>query len=259
MRFCSLLLAFLAITVMDLAAWPRRSRRREREPEPPAAVSAPAVEASPAPATAGEALAGAAAVTAAVTGAVFAAEVTPDIIINDLPRPPRLLVGRGETEQRHLAAFLLGENKNLDPALAETLAALYVAEAGAEGINHDIAFAQMCLETGFLRFGGLVDAGMNNFCGLGSTGPGVPGERFPTAELGVRAHIQHLQAYATDKPLAGELVDPRYRLVRRGSAPALQGLAGSWAADTLYAEKIEAILVRLYRSRDNPPEPDTRF
>ena len=36
-----------------------------------------------------------------------------------------------------------------------------------KGSNSDVAFAQMCLETGFLRFGGLVTMDMNNFCGLG--------------------------------------------------------------------------------------------
>jgi hypothetical protein len=63
----------------------------------------------------------------------------------------------------------------------------------------------------------------------------------------VRAHIQHLKAYATDEPLKQELVDPRYRWVRYGSAPTIHGLAGTWASDRDYAEKITAVLERLYR------------
>jgi hypothetical protein len=121
-----------------------------------------------------------------------------------------------------------------------------VDEAGIEGINHDAAFAQMCLETGFLKFGGLVTPEMNNFCGLGSTGPGQPGERFPDSRTGVRAHIQHLKAYATPEPPKQELVDPRYYRVRSGSSPAIGGLAGTWAADRAYGEKIKDILTRLY-------------
>ena len=179
------------------------------------------------------------------TPAVFPAEETPRIVITDLPRTPELIVGRGEAGADQLVSFLLSVNAGADRRFLEELAGLYIAEAAAEGINHDIAFAQMCLETGFLRFGGLVRAEMNNFCGLGSIGPGEPGERFPSAEIGVRAHIQHLKAYATNTPLAGDLVDPRYRFVRRGSAPAVRDLAGSWAADLKYAEKIEAILARL--------------
>jgi hypothetical protein len=106
----------------------------------------------------------------------------------------------------------------------------------------------MCLETGFLRFGGLVTQDMNNFCGLGAIGPGQNGERFSSPRIGVRAQIQHLKAYATDEPLRQDLVDPRYRWVRYGSAPTIAGLAGTWAADRDYAEKIRNILERLYQT-----------
>jgi hypothetical protein len=104
----------------------------------------------------------------------------------------------------------------------------------------------MCLETGFLRFGGLVQPEWNNFCGLGAIGPEQPGLIFPDVRTGVRAHIQHLKAYATDEPLKLDLVDPRYRYVRLGSSPAIDGLAGTWAADRQYAVKIHDILFRLY-------------
>jgi hypothetical protein len=174
---------------------------------------------------------------------------------------PRRIMGKGELNAELLASFLLEENKNADRSFTESLAALYIAEAKAEGVNHDIAFAQMCLETGFLRFGGLVVPEMNNFCGLGATGPGKTGEWFPTAEIGVRAHIQHLQAYASNQPLQGNLADPRYHFVRRGSSPSIHGLAGSWAADKLYAEKIEKILQRLYqyhRLKTAPEAPKER-
>ena len=169
-----------------------------------------------------------------------------DSIRGRISEIPQHIMGRGDIGAELLASFLLDENNNADRAFTEALAALYIAEAEAEGVNHVVAFAQMCLETGFLRYGGLVIPEMNNFCGLGAIGPGITGEWFPTAELGVRAHVQHLQAYATSEPLRGELMDPRYRFVRRGSSPSIQGLAGSWAADPLYAEKIEGILQRLY-------------
>ncbi|MDR1099683.1 MAG: cell wall hydrolase, partial [Treponema sp.] len=77
---------------------------------------------------------------------------------------------------------------------------------------------------------------------------GHPGEVFPEPRIGVRAHIQHLKAYATETPLNQELVDPRYRWVRYGSSPAIQGLAGTWAADRAYGEKLKNILERLYLS-----------
>jgi hypothetical protein len=104
----------------------------------------------------------------------------------------------------------------------------------------------MCHETGFLRYGGLVTPDMNNFCGLGSIGPGQPGERFSSARIGVRAHIQHLKGYASDAPLKGELVDPRYRWIKYGSAPSIHDLTGRWASDREYGNKLSAILERLY-------------
>ncbi|MDR1374300.1 MAG: glucosaminidase domain-containing protein [Treponema sp.] len=160
-------------------------------------------------------------------------------------------MGKGHNKPEKLAAFLLDSNPNTDLRFASELARLYTEEAAVEGVNHDIAFAQMCLETGFLRYGGLVTPDMNNFCGLGSIGPGQNGERFSSPRIGVRAHIQHLKAYATTEELNGELVDPRYRWVRYGSAPDMAGLAGTWAADQEYAVKIGTILDRLHRY----PEP----
>jgi flagellum-specific peptidoglycan hydrolase FlgJ len=68
----------------------------------------------------------------------------------------------------------------------------YWKEAGKEGIRPDVAFAQAILETGTFRYGGDVLPTQNNFCGLGTVGGGVKGATFKDAEMGVRAHIQHL-------------------------------------------------------------------
>jgi hypothetical protein len=155
-------------------------------------------------------------------------------------------MGKGLTAPDHLADFLLATNSRADRKFTEELAAFYIEEAALEGVNHDIAFAQMCLETGFLRYGGLVTPDMNNFCGLGSIGPGQRGEEFPDPRTGVRAHIQHLKGYATDEPLRQELVDPRYHWIRYGSVPVITGLAGTWATDREYGNKINSILQRLY-------------
>ena len=162
------------------------------------------------------------------------------------PLPPDEIMGKGKVSGEKLAAFLLETNSGADVDFTGSLAAFYIDEAAAEGVNHDTAFAQMCLETGFLRYGGLVTADKNNFCGLGAIGPEQPGLTFPDPQTGVRAHIQHLKAYASQSPLNNELVDPRYRYVKLGSSPTIQGLAGTWAADKLYSEKIAAILERLY-------------
>ena len=164
----------------------------------------------------------------------------------EIPQVPEKIMGEGLTAAEKLTLFLLEANPAADREFTENLARFYVEEAAIEGINHDTAFAQMCLETGFLKFGGLVMPDMNNFCGLGATGPGNPGASFPDPRTGVRAHIQHLKAYASGEPLKQDLVDPRYHLVRPGSSPMISGLAGTWAADKQYAVKIDGILKRLY-------------
>jgi hypothetical protein len=164
-----------------------------------------------------------------------------------IPEPPLRILGAGQVPEKTLSRFLLAFNSTAEEAFAEELAEFYTEESEREGVNHDVAFSQMCLETGFLRFGNLVSREMNNFCGLGAIGPEQRGEVFSEPRIGVRAHIQHLKAYATEEPLRGELVDPRYRWVRYGSAPTIYGLAGTWAADREYGNKILNILEELYR------------
>ena len=139
-------------------------------------------------------------------------------------------------------------NPEADRENVELLAGLYVEEAGMEGINSDCAFIQMCHETGFLQYGNLVTPDMHNYCGLGAINEEQRGLVFETEQLGVRAHVQHLHAYATtaDVVLVNECIDPRYRYVNpRGKSPTIEGLAGTWAADRQYSEKLEQLIVRL--------------
>jgi hypothetical protein len=170
----------------------------------------------------------------------------PPVTPPERPELPAEIMGKGKVSGEKLGAFLLLNNSVIDGEFARSLAKFYIEEAAVEGVNHDIAFVQMCHETGFLRYGALVKPEWNNFCGLGAIGPNQPGEIFPDPRTGVRAHIQHLQAYASVGPLKQALVDPRYRYVKRGSSPAIDGLAGTWAADKKYGEKLAAMMKRLY-------------
>ena len=77
-----------------------------------------------------------------------------------------------------------------------------------------------------------------------------PGEQFETELMGVRAHIQHLQAYATteETTLNNELIDPRYSWVHKTKfVEDIFGLAGTWATDKQYGNKIDAILSKMER------------
>lgn len=148
----------------------------------------------------------------------------------------------GNLSKGRMMSFLWNNNKRLDILKVEELVDLYINESAAEAINHDIAFLQMCHETGFLKFTGDVDEGQHNYCGLGATGNGVPGLSFPTMEAGVRAHVQHLKAYASTESINGDAVYERIRFVKRGIAPTLHDLTGTWATDPLYGEKIERLV-----------------
>ena len=62
--------------------------------------------------------------------------------------------------------------------------------------------AQSCLETGNFTFSGsAVTLSQNNFCGMGVTSNGVKGNSFDTPQLGIRAQVQHLKAYASTEAL----------------------------------------------------------
>lgn len=160
--------------------------------------------------------------------------------------PSCVIADKGIKNADSLAAFFMHEQPSANAAKVKRLAALYVEEALLEGINSDAAFAQMCLETGFLRFGGLVSEDMNNFCGLGSIDTSQRGNRFNSEREGVRAHIQHLKAYGSTELLNMPLIDPRYKWVQpKGKAPTVYGLGGTWASDPLYGKKIVGLLERM--------------
>lgn len=157
------------------------------------------------------------------------------------------IISNGNTTEVQLQIFLRNNNEN---ALVQfpDIPKLYREEAIIEGVNHDLAFCQMCLETGFLRFGGDIRPQQNNFAGLGAIGGGSEAASFPSARIGVRAHIQHLKAYASLEPLVQQEVDPRFRFVTRGVAPSVDQLSGRWSADLDYGTKIKALFKRLYES-----------
>ncbi len=157
------------------------------------------------------------------------------------------IMSPGHTSEVQLQLFLKNNHEN---ALVQfpDIAKLYREEASIEGVSYDIAFCQMCIETGFLRFGGDIKPQQNNFAGLGTIGGGTEAASFGSARIGVRAHIQHLKAYASLEPLVQEVVDPRFRFVTRGIAPLIDQLSGRWSADLDYGNKIRAMLKRLYES-----------
>ncbi len=156
------------------------------------------------------------------------------------------ITGKPIKSSTQLYQFFMAQNPSGNEDKVILMAALYVSECAIEGVNSDIAFVQMCLETGFLRFGGLVTEDMNNFCGLGAIDESQRGNSFATVKEGIRAHVQHLKGYGTDSPLVQECIDPRYKWINpKGKSPTIFGLAGTWAADKAYGDKLYALIQRL--------------
>ncbi len=131
------------------------------------------------------------------------------------------------------------------------IAQLYVEWGYRFGIRSDLAFAQMLLETNYLRYGGDVSWRQNNFAGIGATGGGVPGVTYGSAELGVIGHYSHLAWYAfpvDQNPYCNTAYDPRhFGPGHRNTAQTLRQLGGQWAVPgTTYGADIARIANRIH-------------
>ncbi len=144
--------------------------------------------------------------------------------------------------------------KKTDAPTIEQFCQIYLEECAAEGVKAEVAFAQMLLETGYLKFGGLVSITDHNFAGMGATDSAAERNvaKFRTVREGVRAQVQHLKAYASTEQLKNPLVDPRFKLVTRGCAQYVEYLSipnnpwkKGWASDKDYAPKIKTIIAAI--------------
>ena len=159
------------------------------------------------------------------------------------------IMGKAKATAGQMASYLKKKNPAVPQSVLDMIP-LYLSEGEAEGVRGDIAFAQSCLETGNFTFSGsAVTLLQNNFCGLGVTQRGKTGLSFESPQLGIRAQIQHLKAYASTDVFVNERIDPRFRYVKRGCAPYVEWLGQKenpqgkgWAAGEKYGEKILSIL-----------------
>ena len=127
-------------------------------------------------------------------------------------------------------------------------AQIFYEEATAEGVRAEVAFTQCMKETGFLKYGGDVLPNQYNFAGIGATGA-VHGASFSNVRMGVRAQIQHLKAYGSISQLTNPCVDPRFNLVKRGSAQYVEWLGikenpngYGWATSKNYGHDIVSMV-----------------
>ena len=134
------------------------------------------------------------------------------------------------------------------------------------GVNWAVAYVQAAKETGYGRFGGVLDSSYHNPCGLKNSAGGEDDDpnahkKFDNWEQGVIAHLDHLALYAgadgypkteyvtswTSQPLAdNQTYDPRhlgwYSTAVYGKCKTVNELGGNWAPSSTYGVE----LFRLY-------------
>jgi len=146
---------------------------------------------------------------------------------------------------------------------AQRIAQIYIQYGELFNMRADMAWAQMCHETGFLEYTGDVSPNQNNFVGIGATGGGVPGDSFATEELGIIAHYAHLAWYYYPDHInlyCSKQYDPRHfgdSHIRYTGDTTLGFLNGRWAPGATYTDKIILYANEIIQGIDQtdlPPE-----
>jgi N-acetylmuramoyl-L-alanine amidase len=140
---------------------------------------------------------------------------------------------------------------------------LYWREATRIGVRPEVAWVQACHETGFFKYGRAVTPEHHNYCGLKVPDPAAFADddprahaRFPSPEVGVLAHLEHLAIYAgcpgfprSYRKLAADdwtgCADPRHFGWIAAKAPNVEDLGGKWAPSPTYGERLVALLEEL--------------
>jgi len=153
--------------------------------------------------------------------------------------------GRGTLTPPIVVRFIWERNRNYSLSFLEEFIGTYFSEAERLGINPDIAIAQMCYVTNFLKNEKVMNT--RNYAGFKSM---PTGGRFRNREEGIQAHIQHLKGYANEKYRPSNIVDPRWDYISnfRGTVDTLDGLAKIWSPNNrYYAAEIANIINNMRR------------
>ena len=139
------------------------------------------------------------------------------------------------------------------------LASLYQKYASSRGgVNWVVAYVQAAKETGYGKFGGVLDASYHNPCGLKNSSGGADEDpnahkRFDNWDQGIIAHLDHLALYAgaagypktnyVSKWQNANLdststYDPRHFAYLKGRATTVNDLGGQWAPSSTYGAEI---------------------
>jgi hypothetical protein len=166
--------------------------------------------------------------------------------------PSRYIMGPSSLNRQDVIAFVRTKNRVSNIGDITAIINKYFDEAEYEGVNVDIAVAQMLHWTDYLKNKERVEE-TRNYGGLSRIGNW--NGRFPYRirdgigmTEGVRAHIQHLKGYAKEKPKRS-IVDPRYQLAydRGFRGIRFDDVYRCWSENRYYGQNIDNILNALYR------------
>ena len=163
-------------------------------------------------------------------------------------KPETKIMGKGTLDKNDIVAYMRTKNALVSRKDVEAIVDTYIKEAQREHINHDIAIAQMCYATDFLR--NQQQMKNHNYAGFDMLN-GIP-IKYANMNEGIRAHIQHLKGYASCDLPEGKIIDKRYQILienrTHGTVTTLEALFEKWSPDSAHAyrSKINSILDDLY-------------
>jgi len=156
-----------------------------------------------------------------------------------------LIKGRPSATLKQMQKW--AESKKATPLFIELAEVFYNLSIDV-GVNPVIVYAQSAKETGYGRFGGVLNASYHNPCGLKTSTGG--GDKDINAHMkfnnwidGINAQIDHLALYAglNGYPKA-DTTDPRHFPYLFGTAPTVEDLGGKWAGSLTYGTDIVKIM-----------------
>ena len=179
------------------------------------------------------------------------------------------ILGETKISYNQLKAWVKSK-KTADPLLLTNLPSIWRA-AVKRGILPEVMCSQICVETGYFKFGGVLDASYHNTCGLKTTKGGSDKAakahmKFKSWEEGINAHADHLALYAGAKGFPkyspetkgyynenckanGTTKDPRHFTYLYGCCKTVEGLSGTWATSKNYAEKILTLVKEIQSTK----------
>ncbi|MBE6063525.1 MAG: cell wall hydrolase [Clostridium butyricum] len=118
-------------------------------------------------------------------------------------------------------------------------------------VNPAIAYVQAAKETGYGKFGGVLDEEYHNPCGMKTSSGGGDydknaHQKFDSWADGVRAHMDHLALYAGAKGYPKRnTYDPRHFSTIKGRASTTNELGTKWAPSRTYGEEVGRLYMDL--------------